>query len=577
MRYSKYSIHTQLMIMILVVIAILTVLFSAESVFFIKKYEEETYDNANSVLTGAAVYVENEITDITNIAIDILGNTLIADGIGRLNDNVALAEEIEIRRNIINELNKYLNTNKIIYSILMLDTNGKRMLSTIDYTEYSDEQLSDIADKTDKNSFYITSSNIPNNIFVCREITNTKYENCGTVVIRINIGDIIHAYSLPDDTNIIMVRDNSLFYSSLQKKQTDYILNNADSDSNAYNLIKMDKKNYFVTKKFSKNNNYRYMMVMPYDNQVRDINIIRLLILLFLFVGILCALGIGMYITKTITRSMIKLTNEISKVQSGHIYIEPLDESKIDSKNEVHILHKMLCIIVDRIENLLYENYYKQIVLKDAQIKMLYMQINPHFLYNTLTSVYFMLVKHGEKDSAKMVKSLSDLMRRTISEDDWLITIEDEIALTEKYVYIQTIRFSDRLRISIDIPGSIRKCVIPKFTFQPIIENSITHVLENSIGDCEIKISAKEAGDEIIIIIEDNGTQLPDGFIEEWKNGNIKTKNSGIGLRNIDQRIKLAFEENGGIEMEKTDAGGLKVCLRLVKKELKQDVQGIGG
>ena len=135
------------------------------------------------------------------------------------------------------------------------------------------------------------------------------------------------------------------------------------------------------------------------------------------------------------------------------------------------------------------QNYEKQLLLKDATIKMLQQQINPHFLYNTLDTINWMAQKYGVEDISVMAKSLGNLFRASINGQDDLIPLSEELSVLENYIRIQRIRFKDRLEFILEVPEDISSLCVPRLCIQPLVENALKHAMEYSDDICTIHVN----------------------------------------------------------------------------------------
>src|SRR5690606_2848016 len=140
------------------------------------------------------------------------------------------------------------------------------------------------------------------------------------------------------------------------------------------------------------------------------------------------------------------------------------------SKDEVGQIQRHFRIMLERINELIQENYIKQLVIKDTQFKALQAQINPHFLYNTLESINWMAKMSKQDRISQMVESLGYLLRLSISEQDSVITLHKELHIVQQYLVIQKLRFEERLDFQLDVPEHLVLCTVPKLSIQPIVE-----------------------------------------------------------------------------------------------------------
>ncbi|UJF34995.1 sensor histidine kinase [Paenibacillus hexagrammi] len=216
-----------------------------------------------------------------------------------------------------------------------------------------------------------------------------------------------------------------------------------------------------------------------------------------------------------------------------------------------------------RIQELIKENYTKQLVIRETEFRSLQAQINPHFLYNTLESINWISKMNGQKQVSQMVEALGHLLRSSISMKQDLITIGAELDLVQHYITIQKVRFEERLDFHMQVPGEFRSGLIPKLTLQPLLENAIKYALEEMLDPCLISIAAREDGSRLDIMVEDNGPGIDIEYLDQIMKGERQSKGTGVGLKNIDERIRIAFGDDCGVRIENKAEGGTRVTVRI--------------
>ena len=215
--------------------------------------------------------------------------------------------------------------------------------------------------------------------------------------------------------------------------------------------------------------------------------------------------------------------------------------------------------------NDLVERVYQETLLKQqAELKSLRMQINPHFLYNTLETINWVSRIKGVSEIGEMAKALGDLMRTTISGSDF-IKISEEIKNIENYLQIQTFRYREKLHTTIQIDPELYQLYIPKLILQPLVENSIVHGIENKFKNGEIEITGVLREQVVIITIKDNGVGMTQSEIDKIFNTEYVPEalnHTKVGIRNVEKRIKLYYGENYGITITSKVNVGTTVIVR---------------
>jgi len=168
-----------------------------------------------------------------------------------------------------------------------------------------------------------------------------------------------------------------------------------------------------------------------------------------------------------------------------------------------------------------------------------------------------------------LIENLSVLLRGAINTKTIYHTIQKELVMVDSYIAIQTVRYGEKLQFYSDVEPELLDCMIPKLLFQPIIENSILYGLESTGKTCSITLSVQLEGEsELMVMICDNGPGIPQNEIEKILTGELKPKGNGIGLKNIDSRIKIAYGEEYGLEIRSEPGSGTSVLMKVPREPL---------
>lgn len=256
----------------------------------------------------------------------------------------------------------------------------------------------------------------------------------------------------------------------------------------------------------------------------------------------------------------------ISTIQNSGILINTTGKPL----NEVNFLSTSYNQLQSIIENLQSDNYLAMLRRKQLEIEFLQVQINPHFLYNTLESIRMMAEIHNDTETAEMTFALSKILRYSIGTGDKITTLNDEISIIKDYVFLQQHRIDNIEDFQVDIPAIYDEVLIPKLILQPIVENSIVHGLHNIKRAGIITLQCIDTSEYFSIAVSDNGCGIP---AEKLASINHKLsfseeRNAGsIGLRNVNRRIKLLFGDNYGLRIESTEGQGTTIYLNLPPAE----------
>ena len=235
---------------------------------------------------------------------------------------------------------------------------------------------------------------------------------------------------------------------------------------------------------------------------------------------------------------------------------------------EFTILNQEFNEMAEQIQSLIEQVYLEHLRAKDAHLKQLQSQINPHFLYNCLFFIKSKAVV-GDTDSVEaMALNLGEYYRYITKVDHSLTTLQDELKLLENYLEIQNLR-KQRIRYEMDIADELLGLQIPRLLIQPLVENCIIHGIEKKIGQGFIRITASQTHEAVIITVEDNGAGMTSEAIASLhaRMSESTREDGGCGLWNIQQRLKSHYNDSSGLLIASSPGGGLIITLRMEKKE----------
>lgn len=237
---------------------------------------------------------------------------------------------------------------------------------------------------------------------------------------------------------------------------------------------------------------------------------------------------------------------------------------------EIHMIIEKYNQMIEQLEKAVKDNYISQINQKNIELKMLQSQINPHFIYNTLNLISSMAILNGVEDISYISDKLSSLLRYNIKERD-IVFLYEELQQVENYLYIQSVRFSNKIQIAIEVDEDLKECQILKFLIQPLVENCIFHGLELQCTQGKIEIVIQRFERDMLIRVEDNGVGISKDKLLELQNiikekpsfGISMKKEISIGIKNVASRIKTFYGEKYGLTIESREGEGTAFSMRL--------------
>ena len=264
------------------------------------------------------------------------------------------------------------------------------------------------------------------------------------------------------------------------------------------------------------------------------------------------------------------LSNKLTKpVRSLVDAMSTFEKNAVDFKyspvrgaSEFNKLSSSFEHMVIQIQELMDKVKKEEVALRKTELKALQAQINPHFLYNTLDSIQWMCEEEKTEDAITMVGALAQLFRISISKGYELISIEKEIQHAKNYLVIQSYRYKDQFTYHFDIDEEVLPYLCNKITIQPIIENALYHGISRMVDEGEILISVHKVNDDIIIKIKDNGVGMSEEQVESILKKE-RTDSKGIGVKNVNDRIKIYFGDEYGIVVESELDVGTTITIKI--------------
>lgn len=547
-------------------------------------YNKEIYRQSAQALQVSTNSVEAELKKMERLSYQISTDTYVQSYLLELGNTDSSYDQFMIGNELRKRLLHIGALNKYVQSVQVYDKNDKEYASGNLMLKLSDERMGTMkeAAKEEQGGVnWISPSDNDETVIAVREIReylDFSFERLGTVGIRVDIKEIMEDLTSnlkEQETNfLIFDQDGQQVFANEhlldEIKPSDFI-----EHEQGYQIIKYNGERYFVTYSEANHLEWTYMILTPYSNLFTVITKARTAVFFTYFALFLLMIFLGSKFTGTIVNPIESLNKKMKKVQTGDMdYYDVGTETEL-TKDEAGQMHENFKKMMNQINYLIGENYKKQLLIKESEFKTLQAQVNPHFLYNTLESINWSAKMAGERKISQMAESLGYVLRASINMKDSMIPLKEELTIVDHYITIQCHRFDERLQVSKDIPKSFLSVLVPKFIIQPLVENSIRYGLQEMIGVCKIHLSIKDIEGTIVICVEDNGPGMQKSYLQQIEKGNYKPKGMGIGLRNINERVKMLFGEEFGLTIESEIGNGTKVSITLPKEDNQNYVQSV--
>ena len=368
-----------------------------------------------------------------------------------------------------------------------------------------------------------------------------------------NVGIGQHGYCfLMDESGILYHPQQQLIYSQLKSEDTATLANLPDGTYSESNVI-------YVLQTVE-GSPWRVVGVSYVDELVTSSLWENFWLLALAAVAILlAALVSSIVISRALSRPLKGLSRAMRQFEKN---ADTFTYAPVGGAREVQELSESFGHMVVKIQHLMETVRREEINLRKTELKALQAQINPHFLYNTLDSIAWMCEQGRNDEAVQMVNALAQLFRISISRGHELIPIRSELRHAESYLKIQKHRYKNQFSYRFDVDESCLDFLCNKITLQPIIENAIYHGINGLVDEGEIVITLRAEGTDVVFTVADNGVGMDQAQIEAILRKE-RSDHTGIGIKNVNDRLKIYFGEGYGITIDSEPDVGTTVTIRM--------------
>ena len=392
---------------------------------------------------------------------------------------------------------------------------------------------------------------VPDNAAARWLSVDLSFTELAATISNVGIGQHGYCYLMDERGNMVYHPQQQLLYAGLKKEEAGRLACLGDGTYVADTVI------YSVQR--VPNSPWRVVGVSYIDETVNESfwQMVRIAVATAALIFV-AALAVGWVLSRLLSRPLQQLENamEAFEQDADHFVF-----CAVRGTREVQNLSDSFGHMVGRIQRLMTTVREEEIDLRKTELKALQAQINPHFLYNTLDSIAWMCERGKNADAVQMVHALARLFRISISRGHELIPIEKELQHAEAYLQIQKYRYKNQFTYHFTVDESCLHCLCNKITLQPIIENAIVHGLDLMVDSGHIEITVKPDGDDILLIVADDGIGMEPEQVAALLQ-NEPSDRTGIGVKNVNDRLRIYFGAAYGISIVSAPYEGTTVTIR---------------
>ena len=558
------SLEKKLALAVSLIVVCIVGLFSLASFYLTKShYEAMLYQSMSTSSSLVTYLLSSHLDDAVQLSDAIRSDAVIQHHLDLIYQGKDYRRSNSYDNIYTSQLNYYLQYKKpyLTYSAI---ANPRFVTYTYDYryNRFSEEMLQEMQAEAARAlgaPVWFSRYAEDGYLYLIRQIRKIEYldlYDLGTVAIAIDMEELLTEITRESQgyPNIFWIfsQDGRTIYASSELQGTS--LDQIPNLDGQYGLISLGDHQYFAMQGQLKDLDWNYYQLVPYDTTAAAQTTLLRTYVIVVFLGLaFTVFFIHLSIRRAVSgiQVLCRKMNAFRGDNAQAVHV-PYDYSR--RKDEIGQLHLYFDNMAQEIETLINSDYKLKLDMKNMQLGALRAQINPHFLYNTLDSIYWRAKASGNEEICTMVESLGLLLRSSLSQKHSLVPFREELDLVNRYLSIQQIRYEDRLSCRFQLDDGLEDVLVPPLSIQPLVENSIKYGLEEFPDTCSIIISAARGPEDILVVeVRNNGSFFEEGLLEKLQQSKEQASGTGIGLLNIHQRIQLLFGAEYGLTLYNQD------------------------
>lgn len=517
-------------------------------------YHQELYSRTSTSMAYLVSDLENHLKSVATATDYLLDNDEIQTALTIYAQSSDTGEKARNKRKIYDNLYSYFNTSTYITSIALLLPDGTLLrmgYTDLDFTDECFSHLEEMSDEAGGKLLWSAGETYHNSVICVRQIRQKEYlklNKLATLFVEVDMEEIVEKAMRHPNTEfrqtmlLLDTREDIFCYPYPFPFSPEELDRNND---NGYQILRLDNEKWFITSGNLPYTGWKYYHFSNYDALFNQVNIaVSICIVLLIITTVIVILCESSIINRLIFHFNL-LEKKMRHFESG--CPEPLSVGYdyTERNDEIGMMHKRFDETMLNYKKLVHDNYTAQLLIKDATIRNLVQQINPHFLYNVLDSIYLMAEVNHVPDIANMSHALAKLFRASVSENSFTIPLHQELDYLNSYIQIQLIRFKDQINFTLLCDNNCMDILIPKLSIQPLVENAIKHGIEETGEPCDIVLNIHSLDSGTYIAISNTGSHFPEDMNLRMSYSSVQEQDTsqyhGIGLKNINERLQLIY------------------------------------
>lgn len=541
---------------------------------FAKKEEELTIENSEQLLAQTAINLEDYLRNMRRIS-DAMYYSVIK------NKDLA-TDSLYEEMNLLYEANKdklvsiacYTNDGKLTAAAPVatikrdVDVTSQEWfvdaIGQLENFHFSNPHVQNLFDDSSYRYYWVIS------LSRTVDLTNNGSSLLGVLLVDMNYSSIEqllnkantdtsseYVYLMDQNGEIIYHPKQDLIHMGLYKENN---LENVKYEDASHKEV-FEGETRLVTLKTISYTGWKIVSVVPQEVFSMGRDGTKYLAVLLIALSLLAMVILNQFVSAKISKPLRKLNDSVEEWEAGNL----VPDIYVGGSMEVQHLGKTLRSTVGQIQELMQDIVVKQEEKRKSELDALQSQINPHFLYNTLDSIVWMITGERYDDAVFMITQLASLFRISLSRGKTIIKIEDELQHARNYMNIQKIRYKNTFQVDFLIDPEILNCCTVKLVVQPLLENAIYYGMEYMDGEGQIIVRGYQKDGDVYLEVSDNGLGMPEEAAAQLlkENNRERKRGSGVGLINVHNRIQLCFGEQYGLLIESFPDEGMTVRIHI--------------
>ena len=520
----------------------------------LRAYDRQLYKSSAQMISLFAEQIQDELMNFEDISYRILTDTALQENLSIIKEAApGTLTWINAQTKVANRVAYYSLWFSNAVSFQLKTSRGNSYNHFFEASAGSDELTEEriTAAVNHRGRFvWLTEEGAQTRLFLVREIREMQdmdLDTLGCLLIEVDFPALVEQYNHSMAQMGVMPRC-AVYNDGLCLYASDAAIQTLGVGEDCYTYMKLDGQPMLCVR-YTSSNGMKYVTLVDYSG-------IRATTLVAVSVTILCILAAALLTLAVSTGLIDNILNDLQlllqKFDAFAISGEPITthnspyQGRLDEIGDLHRGFDWMTRVWTRVNH---EKEEQRHLLQEKQIQQLRAQIRPHFLYNTLESIYCLAQNLEDQRIAVMTNALGKLLRSSLNDKRDVITVSEDLQVTRDYLSIQQIRYGERLQVEYDFPQDILPCRIPAMTIQPLVENAIHHAAEKMLDVCVIRVSGAATADGVDIIVQDNGPGTDEDILNKLESGEVQPEGLGIGMRNIHKRVQHAFSEQYGLRV----------------------------